>query len=77
VYGYARGVYSSRKIETRTFEDVAFRYLSGDKYPDHSTIAEFRKRHLDALYCLRAPVRTAALQTAESALAKTLTPTYT
>src|ERR1035441_9459171 len=34
--GYARDVYSSRKIQTRTFEDVAFRYLSGDQYPDRS-----------------------------------------
>jgi len=49
LYGYARGVYSSRKIQTRTFEDVAFRFLSGDQHPDHATIAEFRKRHLDAL----------------------------
>jgi transposase len=49
LYGYAKGVYSSRKIQTRTFEDVAFRYLSGDQHPDHATIAEFRKRHLDAL----------------------------
>jgi len=49
LYGYARGVYSSRKIQTRTFEDVAFRYLSGDQHPDHATIAEFRKRHLEAL----------------------------
>jgi transposase len=49
LYGYARGVYSSRKIQTRTFEDLAFRYLSGDQHPDHATIAEFRKRHLDAL----------------------------
>jgi transposase len=49
LYGYARGVYSSRKIQTRTFEDVAFRYLSGDQHPDHSTIAEFRTRHLEAL----------------------------
>src|SRR5208337_2685862 len=49
LYGYASGVYSSRKIQTRTFEDVAFRYLSGDQHPDHATIAEFRKRHLDAL----------------------------
>ena len=49
LYGYARGVYSSRKIQTRTFEDVAFRYLSGDQHPDHATIAEFRKRPLEAL----------------------------
>ena len=49
LYGYAKGVYSSRKIQTRTFEDMAFRYLSGDQHPDHATIAEFRKRHLEAL----------------------------
>src|SRR5260370_3109862 len=49
LYGSATGVYSPRKIQTRTFEDVAFRYLSGDQHPDHATIAEFRKRHLDAL----------------------------
>jgi transposase len=49
LYGYATGVYSSRKIEARTYEDVAFRYLSGDQHPDHDTFAEFRKRHLNAL----------------------------
>ena len=49
LYGYARGVYSSRKIQTRTFEDIAVRYLSGDQHPDNATIAEFRKRHLEAL----------------------------
>ena len=49
LYGYAIGVYSSRKIETRTYEDVAFRYLAGDQHPDHATLAEFRKRHLTAL----------------------------
>ena len=49
LYGYCVGVYSSRKIETRTYEDVGFRYLSADEHPDHDTIADFRKRHLDAL----------------------------
>jgi transposase len=49
LYGYATGVYSSRKIERRTWEDVAFRYLSGDQHPDHATLSEFRKRHLTAL----------------------------
>jgi len=49
LYGYATGVYSSRKIEARTYEEVAFRYLSADQHPDHDTIAEFRKRHLEAL----------------------------
>ena len=49
LYGYATGVYSSRKIEARSYEDVAFRYLCGDQHPDHDTIAEFRQRHLEAL----------------------------
>ena len=49
LYGYATGVYSSRKIESRTYEDVAFRYLSADAHPDHDTFAAFRKRHLEAL----------------------------
>ena len=49
LYGYATGVYSSRKIHKHTYEDVAFRYLAGDQHPDHATIAEFRKRHQESL----------------------------
>src|SRR5438105_980884 len=49
LYGYCIGVMSSRQIEKRTYEDVAFRYLSADEHPDHTTINEFRKRHLKAL----------------------------
>jgi transposase len=49
LYGYANGVYSSRKIEKRTYEDLAFRFLSGDQHPDHATLADFRKRHLESL----------------------------
>jgi len=49
LYGYCTGIYSSRKIQARTYEDVAFRFLSADEHPDHSTLAEFRKRHLEAL----------------------------
>jgi len=49
LYGYATGVYSSRKMETKAFEDVAFRYLSADWHPDHEMLSEFRKRHLEAL----------------------------
>jgi transposase len=49
LYGYATGIYSSRKIQTKTYDDVAFRFLSADEHPDHSTLAEFRKRHLQAL----------------------------
>ena len=49
LYGYATGIYSSRKIQAKSYDDVAFRFLSADEHPDHSTLAEFRKRHLHAL----------------------------
>ena len=49
LYGYCIGSYSSRKIQAKTYEDMAFRYLAADEHPDHGTIAEFRKRHLEAL----------------------------
>ena len=49
LYGYCTGTYSSRKLQTKTYEDVAFRYLSADEHLDHDTFAEFRKRHLEAL----------------------------
>jgi transposase len=49
LYGYCTGTYSSRKVQAKTYEDVAFRFLSADEHPDHSTLAEFRKRHLEAL----------------------------
>lgn len=49
LYGYCTGTYSSRKIQAKTYDDVAFRYLAADEHPDHSTVAEFRKRHLSAL----------------------------
>lgn len=49
VYGYCTGKVSSRKIEKATWEDVAFRVLSGNQQPDHDSIAEFRRRHLKAL----------------------------
>lgn len=49
LYAYCVGVPSSRKIEKATHERVPFRILTADQHPDHDTIAEFRKRHLDAL----------------------------
>jgi transposase len=49
VYAYCVGKPSSRRIERATYEDVAFRVLAGDQHPDHDCIADFRKRHLDAL----------------------------
>ena len=49
IYGYCRGVASSRRIERATHEDVAFRYLAADQHPDHDTIAAFRQEHLESL----------------------------
>jgi len=49
VYGYCIGVTSSRKIEKATYESIPFRVLAADQHPDHATIAEFRRRHLEAL----------------------------
>ncbi len=48
-YAYCVGVPSSRKMETRTYEDVAFRVIAAGQHPDHDTIAEFRNRHLKVL----------------------------
>ncbi len=49
VYGYCVGVRSSRKIEKATYESVPFRVLAANQHPDHATVAEFRRRHLEAL----------------------------
>jgi transposase len=48
-YGYATGVFSSRKLEQATYDSVAFRFITGDTHPDHDTIATFRKRFLKEL----------------------------
>lgn len=48
-YGYATGVFSSRKLELATYESVAFRYITANQHPDHDTIAGFRKRFLEEL----------------------------
>src|SRR5215213_10144971 len=49
MYAYARGNRSSRGIERACIEDVAYRVVTGNVAPDHSTIAEFRCRHERAL----------------------------
>jgi transposase len=49
MYAYCDGKFSSRKIEKATYDEVPYRVLSGDQHPDHDTISEFRRRHLDAL----------------------------
>ena len=48
-YGYATGVFSSRKIERSTYDSVPFRYIAVNSHPDHDTISNFRKRFLDRL----------------------------
>ncbi len=45
-YGYATGVFSSRKIERATYENIPFRFIAGGLHPDHDTIANFRKTFL-------------------------------
>lgn len=42
-YGYATGVFSSRKIERQTYESIPFRFIASGLHPDHDTIANFRK----------------------------------
>lgn len=46
IYGYATGVFSSRKIERATHDSIAFRYVAANTHPDHDTIAAFRRRFL-------------------------------
>jgi transposase len=53
VYGYATGVFSSRKLERATYDSVAFRFIAANDHPDHDTIATFRRRfrkEIEALF---------------------------
>ena len=52
VYGYATGVFSSRKIAKKLHEDVAFRVLGADNFPKHRTLSDFRALHLAELAAL-------------------------
>ena len=52
IYGYATGVFSSRKIEMATYDSVAFRYLACNRHPDHDTLATFRRRFGEAFQAL-------------------------
>jgi transposase len=49
LYAYAVGVRSSRALERRCLEDIAFRLIAGGNQPDHATIARFRVTHREAL----------------------------
>ncbi len=56
LYGYATGVFSSRKIENATYEVIPFRFIAGGLHPDHSTIAWFRKQFLTEIKVVFAQV---------------------
>jgi transposase len=49
VYGYATGVFSSRKLERATDDSVAFRFIAANQQPDHDTLATFRRRFLEEI----------------------------
>lgn len=51
-YGYATGVFSSRKIEKATYEVLPFRFVAGGLHPDHDTLANFRKTFLNEIKAL-------------------------
>ena len=51
-YGYATGIFSSKKSERATYDSLAFRYIAANTHPDHDTIATFRKRFLPELETL-------------------------
>jgi transposase len=61
-YGYATGVFSSRKLERSTYDSVAFRYIAANAHPDHDTIAAFRKRFLPELKHIFVEILTIARQ---------------
>ncbi len=52
VYGYATGVYSSRRIQAATHDSIAFRYIAGNQQPDHDSLCTFRRRFLPELTAL-------------------------
>jgi transposase len=49
LYGYATGIFSTRKIERATYETVPFRFIAGNLHPDHDTLATFRHTFLQEL----------------------------
>jgi transposase len=62
-YGYATGVFSSRKLERSTHDSVAFRYIAANSHPDHDTISTFRKRFLKEISALFVQILMIAHQT--------------
>src|SRR2546428_5289216 len=62
LYGYCVGVFSSRRIERRLVEDIAFRVLAAGNQPNFRTISDFRKIHLATLEGLFEQVLKIALE---------------
>jgi len=62
VYAYCVGVFSSRRIERRLMEDIAFRVLGADNQPNFRTISDFRKIHLKTLEVMFEQVLKIALE---------------
>src|SRR5436305_9431473 len=62
VYAYCVGVFSSRRIERRLVEDIAFRVLAAENQPNFRTISDFRKIHLRTLEGLFEQVLRIALE---------------
>jgi len=56
IYGYATGVFSSRKLENATYDSVAFRFVAANEHPDHDTLNTFRKRFLKDIEVLMVQV---------------------
>ncbi len=52
IYGYATGIFSSRKLERAKYDSVAFRFIAANDHPDHDTIAAFRRRFLEDIESL-------------------------
>ena len=62
LYAYALGVTSSRRLEQRLREDLAFRYLAAGATPDHWTLNDFRRRHARGLNSTPPPRQAASAE---------------
>ena len=55
IFCYSGGVFSSRKIETATYDNVGVRYICGNEHPDHDTICKFRRENGELLRSVFVP----------------------
>jgi transposase len=52
IYGYATGVFSSRRIEQASYDSIAFRFIAANEHPDHDSLCAFRRRFLKEIEAL-------------------------